>query len=441
MIIILLFLFIVVNLLIKYFIKDKISKFIANSFNTYWFLSLAISTFEPMGYYEVSGHAYALLIIGVIAFIIGLCIPKFNKKLTTIENSYKIMYVLEKLLLNYKINIILFLLSIYFLMHAKDVIIASAIEGKSMRVTGDSELYVGNNLFKFIYTFIGYPLFNFLMTIIPYALLNFKKKYLIPSILSSTFVFSFIIINAGRVMFVIILLYILIMYVINNKGVFNLSLKTSFISIIFLIVVLLGISSITNFRDYGTFKMDSNSLRDNINDTKERILSYSVLPIVLFDRSIQEDYMSKFNGPLLGKATFAGPELYIGNIIKRVDPDYKTGNDIVISYIQNNYFPISPLLEANFAYTGIFFHYQDFGIIGVIFIPLLFGIFFRKIVLDYYKRPNIALLALIGFNYFMMMYSIFCCYFIKPWITIYIPILLYFGYKYKYEYKPSNIIS
>lgn len=440
MIVILLFLFIFSSLLIRYLIKDKISQFIANSFSIYWFLSLAISTFEPMGYFQVSDQAYVLLIIGVISFIIGLCIPKYNKKIKSIENKEQIIYVIEKLLFNPKIYIFLFLLSIYFLIHAKEALLASAIEGKSMRVTSDSELYVGNNLFKLIYTYVGFPLFNFLMTILPYALFNFKKIYITPLILSSIFIFSFIIINAGRVMFVIILLYILIMYVINKNGVIKLSLKTSFISIIFLIIVLFGISSITNFRDYGTFEMDYNSLKDNINDTKERILSYSVLPIVLFDRSLKEDYMSKFNGPQLGKATFAGPELYIGNFIKRVNPDYKTGNDIVISYIQNNFVPISPLLDANFAYTGIFFHYQDFGILGVIFIPLLFGILFRKTVLDFYIRPNIALLALIGFQYFMMMYSIFCCYFIKPWITFYIPILLYFGYKYKYN-KSSNIIN
>ena len=441
MIIIVVCFFIIAYILIRHQIKDKLSQFIAYSFSIYWFLSLAISTFEPMGFFEVSHRAYALLILGVLSFIVGLCIPKYNRQNKYVENKNQIIFAIDKLLLNRKIIFLVLLLSVYFFMHAQEALVASAIEGKSMRVTTDSELYVGNKLFKFLYSFIGYPLFNFLMTVIPYALFNYKKKYLIPLILSTTFILSFIIINAGRVMFVIILLYMLIIYVINNNGKLKLSLKTSLLSVFLLIIVLLGISSITNFRSYGTFEMDDNALKENIDDTKERILSYSVLPIVLFDRSLKEDYMSKLNGPQWGKATFAGPELYIGNALKRLSPDYKTGNDIIISYIQNNFFPISPSSTANFAYTGIFFHYQDFGIVGVIFIPLLFGLLFRKTVLAFYKRQNIALLALIGFQYFMMMYSIFCCYFIKPWVTFYIPILLYFGYKTNFKFKSNNIIN
>ena len=221
------------------------------------------------------------------------------------------------------------------------------------------------------------------------------------------------------------------MYVIYKHGTIKLSVKSIIVALLLGIVSVIGISAITNFRDYGTLTMDKTALKENYEDTKERVLSYSVLPIVLFDRSLKEDYMNTFGGPLLGKATFAGPELYVGNTLKRIFPNYKTGNDIVINYIQSNYYPVSPSMNANFAYTGIFYHYHDFGILGVIFLPLIFGITFRKLILSFYNKRNIFLLALIGLMYFMMMYSIFCCYLIKPWITFYIPILLYMGFKNK----------
>jgi oligosaccharide repeat unit polymerase len=182
--------------------------------------------------------------------------------------------------------------------------------------------------------------------------------------------------------------------------------------------------------------MNKEAFVESYEDTKKRILSYSVLPIVLFDRSIKENYMERFDGPFWGKATFAGLDLYISNAIKKtIIPTHKTANDVVINYIQENYFPISSSEDANFAYTGIFFHYLDFGILGVIFLPFIFGYIFRYFVFIFYIRQNLPILALLGFMYFMMMYSIFTCYLIKPWVTFYIPILIYWARK---LYKQNN---
>ena len=337
----------------------------------------------------------------------------------------------DKLFTNKIVLLLLISLSAYFLSFAQEALLHSAISGKAVRVTTESDLYIQNTRFISIYNFVGYPAFNFLMTIIPFALLNYKHTYLIPTLISLVFIASFIIINAGRVMFVIILLYLLIIWVVNNG---NRNIKLTFKKIAIGssmgIIALLGMSLVTQFRDYGNMSIDNDDVfSESVEDTQQRVLSYSVLPIVLFDRALNEDYMSKFDGPLLGKATFAGPELYIGNTIKNLfSPTYQTGNDIVIDYIQSNFFSVTPTMDANFAYTGIFFHYIDFGLLGVVFIPLLFGYIYRKIIIAFYARRNLALLALIGFMYFMTMYSIFCCYLIKPWVTFYIPILLYLGY-------------
>lgn len=422
--------FIIAIILIRGLIADKISRFIAYSFSIYWFLSLFISTFEPLDFFEVSNKAYGILLLGVMSFIFGLCFPKDTKKIASNSNS-NILSSIDKLLTNKALFILLLFLTIYFLSFAKEALVASAMQGKAARATSDSDIYINNSLFLTIYTLVGYPIFNFLLTIIPFAVFNYSKKYLLPIILSLLFIVSFFIINAGRVMFIIMLLYILIMYVIYRHGSIKLSVKSVIVASILGVIAVIGISAITNFRNYGTLEMDKTAFKESYQDTKERVLSYSVLPIVMFDRSLKEDYMSKFGGPLFGKATFAGPELYIGNTIKRLSPNYRTGNDIVINYIQSNFFPVSPSINANFAYTGIFFHYQDFGILGVIFLPFLFGVIFRKLILSFYKRRNIYLMALIGLMYFMMMYSIFCCYLIKPWITFYIPILLYLGYRKK----------
>lgn len=408
-------------------IPDRISKFIIYSFTLYWYISLAISTFQPMKYYEVSTKTYLILLLGVLSFIFGFTYlkPKTNTK--NIEHN-NLLKSIDNILSNKIVIICILFLTIYLFSFAQQTLAASFLSGKAARATGDDTIYIDNTLFSFIYTTVAFPVFHWVMTVMPVCIFNFEKKYILPVIIFILFIISFIIINAGRSSFMIMLLYILIIYYINKNGHIKISFKNVIGLVLLLTIVLSGISAMTNFRDYGTFKMDKQSFTENINDTKERILSYSVLPIVLFDRSLKEDYMNKFDGPLLGKATFAGPELYIGNVIKKyIYPEYKTANDVVISYVQDNYFNISPTSQANFAYTGIFYHYLDFGIIGVVILPFLFGLFFRTIIFSLYQQTNLALLALIGFLYFIMMYSVFSCYLIKPWVTFYIPILLYYG--------------
>lgn len=424
------------TLLVRLLIVDKISKFVALSFIGYWLLSLSISTFEPMGYYEVSTESYCILLLGVLSFLFGFSICKNTRCQHTILKNDNIYNGIYKLFNNKFFIIFITLLNIYFLIYAKEALINSAIAGKAARVTSGEDLYVNNKLFIQIYSNIGYIVLNLLMTLVPFALYNYKKKYTLPIVLSIIYILIFFVINAGRVMFVILLLYIIFTYVVYKGGNIRFSFKNVIMMFVFSAIAIIGISYVTHFRDYGSLDINKEEFSESYEDTKKRILSYSVLPIVLFDRAIKEDYMEKFNGPLFGKATFAGPELFIGNAIKKVVPNHKTVNDVVINYIQDNYFQISSTDEANFAYTGIFFHYLDFGFLGAFIFPFLFGYIFRTSIYKFYQTQNLPLLALLGFMYFMMMYSIFTCYLIKPWVTFYIPFLLYWGTK---LYKSNNI--
>ena len=404
--------------IIKFRLKDGLSKLVGFSFVLYWFGSLIISMFHPQGLYAISSYAYFLLSLGGVSFVAGLSlIEKKNNHIPDTKASC--IYYTEKIATNVFFLAFLFALTIYFLLFIKEAIVYSEIMGRAARVNNGDELYSDNKLFVYVYDYIGSICFHLCNVLFWECILNFKKKYILPLIIILGFILSYGFLNGGRQIIIISIIYFAFLYFYNHNYKVRFSFKSIILTSLLVGVALYGIAVITSYRSYGTYVMDKEEVSEGINSAGEKIINYSVLPGVLFDRSLKSNYYEKLDGPYYGRATFSGLDTWLW-VVLRYFSDYQPTSQTVVRYVQDNYYPVSGEQEANYAYTALFYHYMDFGIFGIVLFPFIFGYIFRKIIMLYYESGSLSILVLLGFFYYITLHSMFTCYLIKGWTIFYI---------------------
>lgn len=407
--------FVIVNKLFS----DNFSKFVGNSFIIYWFGSLIISTFRPLGLYEISNKAYVLLILGGFAFILGM--------LFVGNRPYALSRTINKdtdfLLTNKIFLICLLLLTLYYLPHLKEAILYSQLQGKAARVNPDTDIHPDNKIFSSVYNQLGFLLFHLTNVVFWRGILYFKTKYTFPLVIVGSYILIFCLLNGGRVVVMILLMYLIFLFFYKHKFRIRIKPKDLILWGSGFLFALLLMSYITAYRKTGTYFIESADLKESLGETVERIVSYSTLPFVLFDRALTNDYFMELGAPYLGRVTFSGLDHALWLLLRNFI-NYEPTLNTIVAFFQENYFSVSTLKEANYAYTGLLYHYLDFGYIGIVFLPCLFGVLFRRLIHRVNKTDNIFLLSLSGLYYFMMLHAVFSCYLNKRWVIFYIIILL-----------------
>ena len=74
---------------------------------------------------------------------------------------------------------------------------------------------------------------------------------------------------------------------------------------------------------------------------------------------------------------------------------------------------------------------MDFGILGVIFMPIIFGLVFRKIIFVFYSNSSFPMFLLLCICFLMMKSSVFISDFLVPYQAFYVAILLLWVIIYK----------
>lgn len=414
-------------------IKDTISRVVVFCFLGYWSVSLFVSTFSPYGYYSISNYTYFILLLGVSAFILGMMISYIPSKasvdLKYIDKSLSKLFTSTPMLLFYVV------LLLYSLQFVEAALITSAMNEGVENADRFENVFKGNGIAALIYNNVMFPLFHMGLCFVMYSLVT-QKKQIVPIVIIILFSIAFAILQGGRSIFMIILLYLIIVYVSvsSQKAIMSMSLKKVITSTLVVSVVIIGIMYMTSYRTTGSFMIEKTDREEYFEDATSRIVEYSVLPLVLFETSLNEDYFNQFNGPTFGRATFTGIDVVMRGVFKRFGIKWESTQDIV-DYVQETWKPVSQDAYYNYAYTGLFYHYMDFGLLGVILFPFVFGVIFRRIIKEFYKLPTPPMLFLLGVCFFMTMHSIFTCYFIKPWIMMYIVFLLLWHVMIKRKYS------
>lgn len=422
---------------IKAFIHDKISRFVLLSFVAYWCFALLSSTLSPLGLFPISNSTYGILTLGVLSFVFGMSIVGTNSEMKS--NTYdltQIKTIFDKTLSSKILICIYIIFTLIALKYCTKALIVSALQDSASKMVAEREelIFEGNYWVSQAYTYLMFPLFNFASMAIAYIILYQLKGHRLMLSILLCYAATFSILAAGRSQFMVILLYFLIVFICIERGKAILSinskqLKRLVLIGLFAIGLYIGMSYMTNFRRTGTLQNSEITANSQLNSNMaETILSYSTLPLKLFDIALNDDYLTRLGGYHYGRATFAGMDVVACGALRRAGTDIESSSEIVY-YLQDTWVPVSPDVSANYAYTGLFYHYMDFGIWGVFFFPFLFGMAFRFVIRQFNRTPSVPMLALIGICYFMMLHSVFTCYFIKPWIVLYIILLIIWNRK------------
>ena len=436
----LVFFFLILLMGVRVTVKDLISKFVLYSFVLYWYTSLIASTFSPYGLLEVSTYSYILLILATGSFVAGMVAVSRSKINKSSFDRSNISYVLEKLIDNKWLLPVYAIIIVYYAQYAINAIAVAALQGHAEMIDQLEVVFMGNDNAQQIFGYIVTPILHISLVLISYSIITIKgrfKQRIIPLIIQVVFFVEYLMIAGGRSTIMIAAMYFLFTFItlVPLKAIKRLSLR-KVISIIVAVFVVSSVFTYMNlYRTTGTFDMSlkQESEEKSAGGAGETIIRYSLSPIVMFDRSLKYNYVDRF-GYQYGKASLMGIDGWVAVALRKIGINHKTSSHIT-EYLEENYFPYDKQGNTtNYAYTGVFYHYMDFGIIGVILFPFLFGILYRKSIIIFYKQPTFYSFLIIAIGYFMMMHSVFTCYFIKGWVVLYIIILLFLMSR-----KPNNI--
>ncbi len=413
------FIYLVLLVIIKYKIKDIISRFCLYCFTSYWSISLIVSWINPYGMQENENHTYILLVLGMVSFIVGmLSFVRFSSVKTYKVNKHSLLSSITYVVRS-KILLILYIgCAVFAAKYASNALIAAELSGGALIDESRGEMIFENSsIAKLIYYYIVDPLYFITLSIISLVILS-KQKHRLFIITAIVFLIGSIILGGGRSKFVIILMYIVFGYVCYNNNFTNLfKFKIIWKSIVLLLIMTIAMSFQTGYRSTGSYQFNSDSLTDGILDMGETFATYSIIPIRLFDYSLRNDYVSKFGGEKYGRATIAGVDEIACGILRRISGIKVKSTIDIVNYTQDHPVNIIPGKHPyNYCYTGLFYFYMDFGVFGIIFIPFLLGFVYRYYIFQFYKYNSLISFIIISLGFFMMMHSLFQNYFVKNWI-------------------------
>ena len=427
MVILFIILLLILLLLIKHKVSDTGSKLFLYMFVVYWFFSLILSTFSPYHIFKIHWHTYLLLLISVFAFVLGMLSVKIGK--ASGADSINVINIKVQKLLTSKLLLFLFAGAAFFcLAFTRRALYVAAMQGHAEMIDQYELVFQGNNLAQNVFGLLIVPLFHIMLMLIGYWLSHFKEVGAKSYLQIVVFIFFFIcymLISGGRSVFIVAVLYIISVYILTTptKALFKVSFKKTIGILAVVATVFVGITAMNNYRTSGNFTLSDNTSGTEDFVVGDFIVNYTEIPLVLFDQALERDYVGHYGGLKLGRATFAGVDYWVAWLFARLGVSYD-GTSKIVTDLQETYYEYAPGRSANYAYSGVFFHYLDFDIFGVFLFPFLFGFFFRRLIKRFYNTPKITYLLLICLGFFMMMHSVFTCYFIKGWVIIYIILLL-----------------
>ena len=365
-----------------------------------WSAVLMGTTFRPYDLYLPSDYAYLLLIIHVATFTIGFCTLKGVHGCK--RNNKRLLKQQINVIGSNWIFIILVLLATGIAGYYYSIFLVAQKAASSL---GEIRAeFFDNNLYGPLYDYIN-GLFLVPMQIICfplaiyYALYN-KKWICIPMLI---FLYCSNSLGGGRFGYIKIF-YSLVFVVVCLK---KLSFKNASIigaASICLFVLLSWITAgRSELKNEETF---ISRIESGIDTTLKHITTYACGACVAFDYALEDDYVNQIGGYGCGGITGSSVVQIAYIILNKVGLPFEQPIAKLTELKQDSWISTGPDTEFNALYTSVLFYYTDFGIIGVLIIPLLLGMFCRYILIQFQARRNIWLLCLSNFIFIEALFSI-----------------------------------
>lgn len=439
--IIFLILFLIQILISNRLIIDSFSRKISFIYLLWWGTAIVISTFDPAELYSVSMKTYMLLLINVWAFNWGfLCFGKIKKirlKVTTDNSFYNLVIGNNKMIL---LLMLACIVTYYYAMKFALIIkLYGAGEGRMMRFEA-GELFT-SNLEVYLYDFLIKPFTQFVMLIVACMLLSKIKRIIL--LLSVLFLFLYASVGNGRGGLIVFLFYCFIIYYLRRELYYINLLASkrkkwnfgvvSFVCLFVGVGIIVVVISYMTAQRMGFDTFSAEVVKIGFEELKSQAVWYFLGSFRALDYSFRANYES-ITGFWYGRATMGGIDNLLKLVIHYLGGSYTIAHDEIGHLLQNSKISVGNGIIFNYAYTNIIFHYLDFGYVGVLLFPFLYGFIVRYSIYKFTQKPTLLTLGIMIYLVYISMFNIFSWEFQKPSSIIYVLLLLFFQYVYSHKF-------
>lgn len=401
--------FILLHFILLGQIKDRISRFAIWSYFLVWSASIILSQFGLYGLNIPDNRTITYVSIHLISFYLGYILIgrdyvknylHYEQIELSLDNSVKTI-LSNKIFWALFAILFLYVTSLYAKMRAFLMVTQSLGE---VRTAFYQEDFYGP-YFYYINLLVLTPISCILLFLWGYMTI---KKRNIPWILIGLYLLMFFSLGGGRLGYFKIFMGVVFVwqFLFYGRNLFKQLFSRRFLFLASLTVALYFLIVYTTSARMGNVSAANSFEEDYVEQTNTQLVSYFVGPLVAFDYALNDDYTSKIGGYKYGALTFASVEelLYIG--VLRLDRQYHRPIEKYVDQTQNNYVWIGKQTTWNALYTWCLYFYCDFGIVGLILFPFIFGLMFRKLIFYCCRRPNMYSISLLCFFYVDIILSV-----------------------------------
>lgn len=409
MILFLLFLISTLCFLTKYFSGNKLIFHLALIYIFWYGFNLIVSCWNPYELNSVGTTSYFLQSIGFTSLILGYLTHPSIKENTQINSKLNTEF--QKSIF-FKLNVLIALIIILIVL--QKFFLISSLLPKEARDIYFEEL--SNNvsipLFKFLWSWYIPVVVIYVQILLSVILVSSYRPNKLWIAIYLITVMSYLSIGFGRAQIQQFLYITILIFIINSNGYLKVIIhKTkefrekrskSFVNLILVILIsIVGIGLITNLRGITSVDANPDTLLD-INVVLKQFVTYNTGGFVAFDYALNHESQYNF-GPLYGSGAFAS----IDNLFYFVNKNVNYSNNILGGFLQERTIDIGADFQWNFAYTMFYIFYKDFGIVGLVILPFIYGFFFKRVIVLYLKSNSFYLLIILSYISYGLFYSNF----------------------------------
>lgn len=408
---------------------DRLSKSILLIYLGIWFVGLIISKSSIYDLNVCGDGTIFLLLAHLLTFVMGFCIVKPCKSKIDIRKDIPLFNIQIDKIVNSKfytalLIIVFTYISTIFIKFYK-VLIASMALNEIREEYYSGELLGGG--FSFINNYFLIPINAFLLAVFGYMSFyrrNFRWLF------TGLTVVMYSALSGGRNEFAYIVITLVFFAICVGLLSLSNSKKNYAIFAGSLIVIYSTMVIITGNRSGSRDII--NDFNKGVEETNMHIITYIGGPIVAFDYALNNNIENQIGGYQNGALTFASVDDLIFTAETPLRKLYggvprKLAINEIGQYFHDNYINIGTSWHWNALYTSCLYYYLDYGIIGVLLLPFIFGMIIRFIIKQLYKKPSVFFLIILSTIFYFLINSFQRFFFYRMSLLIFLIILYYLG--------------
>lgn len=394
---------------------DSISKRIIMPYLGIWLIALLISISSIYGMYKPQDSTIYIILAHIVMFTLGFIMAtrtSYNVDNLNFNNHFQ--HTIDNLTRN-KVFLASFALSLLYVLYLFSKFALAIMFSNKVGAVRD-DFFSGELLgtgFIMINSLFLVP-WNMLMLALFCYMLIYKRNVLCWFIGLEYILYSSLSGSRGGLLDIIIGVFFVVFCLGNviNKNSRKIIVQT----LLLFVTITILVSWLTSIRS-NNLEFNSKNIQTGIEDLITHTTAYLGGPTVAFDYALNRNYIDEVGGYQYGQMTFASIEeffFYLRSALNKVINIglYERPINKIGSMMQER-IDLGGLFYWNALYTSCMYYYLDFGVVGVIVLPFIFGFIIRRLILMFYTHNSFYIYLICSFLFIIMIDSVTRLYFFR----------------------------